>query len=131
MLEKQGIIPVVVDMNIDTVADLNRQGKRAVFGHAGRQDILEAAGIHRASYMVITIPETSEAAEIALTAKTVRPEIRIFARARFFSDQALLEKAGADYIVLEEEALAEELAETMEEVLSGEKPGREPAVQTL
>lgn len=131
VLEKQGIIPVVVDMNIDTVADLNRQGKRAVFGHAGRQDILEAAGIHRASYMVITIPETSEAAEIALTAKTVRPEIRIFARARFFSDQALLEKAGADYIVLEEEALAEELAETMEEVLSGEKPGREPAVQTL
>ena len=47
VLEKQGIIPVVVDMNIDTVADLNRQGKRAVFGHAGRQDILEAAGIHR------------------------------------------------------------------------------------
>ena len=28
-------------------------------------------------------------------------------------------------------ARTEELAETMEEVLSGEKPGREPAVQTL
>lgn len=117
-LEKRGIIPVVIDMNIDTVADLTRQKKRAVFGHGGRQDILEAAGIQKASYMIITIPDAAEAAETALAARTMREDIKIFARARFFSDQSLLEKAGADYIVLEEEAVAEELSEIIEEVLS-------------
>lgn len=117
VMEERNLKFVVIEMNIDTVADLNKKGKHAIFGNSTRRDILEAAGIEQAEYLVIAMPNVIDSAATAVLAKTMNPELEIFARARFVSDKEVLEQAGVDHIVLEEDAISDELAETLEEAL--------------
>lgn len=121
MVEKQGLVPVVLEMNIDTVTELEQNGKATIYGDITKEEILKAAGVEKASYFIITIPAVAPAAEAAMAAKNLNPELTIFARTRFFQDQDLLKDAGVDYIIFEESAIGEEMAETIEEVIEGKK----------
>jgi CPA2 family monovalent cation:H+ antiporter-2 len=49
ILETFGLHPVVIDLNVDTVNKLVAEGAPAVFGDAGKSDILRAAGVERPS----------------------------------------------------------------------------------
>ncbi len=57
ILRKCGVEPIVIDLNLDTVREINELGELAVYGDATRRDILEAAGILQARYLLITIPK--------------------------------------------------------------------------
>ena len=120
-VEKAGILSVILEMNIDTVGELEREGKAAVYGDITKTEVLKAAGIEKAKYFIITIPATGPAAEAAMAAKNLNPKIDIFARTRFFQDAAILKDAGVDHIIFEESAIVEKLAETVSEKLGEEK----------
>ncbi len=64
LLRDAGLSTVVIDMNLDTVAELRRQGHTAVFGDASREAILEGAGVSRASHLVLTLPQAADRAAI-------------------------------------------------------------------
>ena len=113
----RGFTPVVLEMNMDTVAALEQEGKAAVYGDITKEDILKAAGAERAEYFIITIPSAAAAAEAAITAKELNPSIRVVARTRFLQDQPLLKDAGADYILYEESAVSRELADLIGEIM--------------
>ncbi|KMO86847.1 hypothetical protein AB840_05875 [Megasphaera cerevisiae DSM 20462] len=113
ILEKYGLEPVIVDMNINTVSELHHQGKLAIYGDVSREEVLKAAGIEKALCFVITIPDAAGAAAASVAAKNSNPRMEIFARTRFFYDGELLRQSGTDCIVFEEEAVANELAETI------------------
>lgn len=121
MVEKRGIVPVVLEMNIDTVTELEQDGKATIYGDITKEEVLKAAGVEKASYFIITIPAVAPAAEAAMEAKNLNPNITIFARTRFFQDKDLLKDAGVDHIIFEESAIGEEMAETIEEVIEGKK----------
>ena len=57
ILKEFGVRPVVVDLNLDTVRGLAESGQLAVYGDATQRDILEAAGIREAKYLLVTVPE--------------------------------------------------------------------------
>ena len=116
-VEKAGIMPVILEMNIDTVGELEKAGKQAVYGDITKTEVLKAAGIERAKYFIITIPATGPAAEAAMAAKNLNPKLTIFVRTRFFQDADILKDAGVDHIVFEESAIAEKIAETVAEEL--------------
>jgi len=121
------VVPVVIEMNVDTVDNLDGRGKLTIYGDSTKKDILLAAGIESAQYLIITIPSVAATAATALCAKEINPDIRIFARARFLSDGELLDQVGVNIIAFEEEevgiTLAKRLLEDVENCkLSGECP---------
>lgn len=122
-----GITPVILDMNLDTVTRLDQQGTAAVYGDITKAEVLHAAGIARATLFIITIPSAAAAAEAAIAAKQIHPDLIVYARTRFLQDAPLLKDAGVDHILFEESAIAEKLAESIEQDLAAEPPTPSPA----
>lgn len=121
VITAHGITPVVLEMNIDTVTRLDQQGISAIYGDITHEDVLKAAGIEHASRFIITVPSTTAAAEAAIAARRLHPDIEIFARTRFLQDGPLLKDAGVDCILFEETAIADQLAESIKQSLSQPK----------
>ncbi|MCL2790695.1 MAG: cation:proton antiporter [Desulfobulbus sp.] len=118
-LSDQGVTPVVIDLNMDTVNRLSDKGMWTIFGDASRRDVLIAAGIERAGYLIITVPVAGDVAATAAMARSLNPDIRILARARFLEENKLLRKAGVSTIAFEEEEVAKSLtAMVLEDVRS-------------
>lgn len=113
VLRKKDIIPVVIEMNVDTVDTLDGRGKLTIYGDSTKKDILLAAGVESAQYLIITIPSVPAVAATALAARDLNPDIRIFARARFLSEKDLLEQVGIDIIAFEEEEVGITLAKRL------------------
>jgi CPA2 family monovalent cation:H+ antiporter-2 len=101
---------VVVDLNLDTVRNLMAGDQPAVYGDATRRDILEAAGILRAKYLLITIPDVLTRSVAILAAKSLNEDLHVFARARYIQERAWLEEVGATEICIEEAEIALGLA---------------------
>lgn len=102
LLEKSGVKPLVIEMNVDTVAELSRQGKRALYGDATRRDMLEQAGVRKAHSLVITVPEPSARLGVILTAREMNENIRIITRARYLAEHDSLKEAGATVVCCDE-----------------------------
>ncbi len=112
-LSQSNITCAVIDMNADTVNHLNQNGQRAIFGDSSRLDILKAAGLAKARYLIITLPSLEVTTATAMLARDENPGLRILVRARFLKNSALLKSAGADAVVFEEEEVAAALARTV------------------
>jgi CPA2 family monovalent cation:H+ antiporter-2 len=102
--------PVIIDLNLDTVRGIIARGELAVYGDATRREILEAAGIREATYLLVTIPDVLVRTLVILTAKELNSHVRIFARARYLQERAWLEEIGATEICTEEAETAMGLA---------------------
>ncbi len=110
ILRDFNIEPVVIDMNLDTVRDLAAVNQLAVYGDATRREILEAASIAKAKYLLVTVPDVLVRTLVILTARELNEEIRVFARARYLKERAWLEEVGATQICIEEAETAVGLA---------------------
>ena len=113
IIEKFGMEPLIIDMNMETVTALTKQGKLAIYGAVSRDEILKAAGTERAACFILTIPNAITAAAASVAVKNLNKDVEIFARSRFLYDRNVLRKAGATHIVFEEEAVAASLAKTI------------------
>lgn len=110
LLRDAGMQTVIIDMNMDTVREVNKNGQLAIYGDGSREAILEQAGIGRASHLVITLPQSSNAGSIIVAARNQNPKIRILVRARYLGERRHLEQAGASAAVFEEGEAAVALA---------------------
>jgi CPA2 family monovalent cation:H+ antiporter-2 len=110
ILEDFGLEPVVVEMNLDTVRALKSSGRRAVFGDAGNPEILLAAGIARARYLLVTLPDLEGRIPVLAAARAANPGLRILVRARYLKERAWLEEMGASHVAYEEAEAAVGLA---------------------
>jgi CPA2 family monovalent cation:H+ antiporter-2 len=96
------IHPVIIDINVDTITLLHEKGMEAVFGDASKNDILEVAGIKKASYLIITPPDLGSRIPIVSTARNMNENVIIYSRARFLNEREMLEKIGVSKICYEE-----------------------------
>jgi CPA2 family monovalent cation:H+ antiporter-2 len=104
--------PLVVIETRDDPADVARkQGLPLVFGNAATQDLLRAAGIKRASRLLVAIPNALEAARIIELARADNPGIEVIARAHSDAEEKHLRKSGADQIIMGEREIARCMAE--------------------
>jgi monovalent cation:H+ antiporter-2, CPA2 family len=110
LLKEAGLATVIIDLNMDTISQLHREGQTAIFGDAARQPILEQAGVARASYLILTLPHSSDRAAVVLTARSLNPTLRILVRARYLAERETLDQAGATAAVFEEAEAAVGLA---------------------
>ncbi|MCL2025226.1 MAG: cation:proton antiporter [Leptospirales bacterium] len=94
MLSMAGVRTVIIDLNVDTIAMINKGDGRAVFGNASKADILKAAGIERAKYLVITPTDLKLDLSVINTAREMNSEVIIYSRARFIAEKNTLENFG-------------------------------------
>jgi CPA2 family monovalent cation:H+ antiporter-2 len=108
-LIKQDIKSVIIEVNIDTVNSLSSQGQAVIYGNSTRKDILIAAGIKKANYLIITVPSLNITLETASLASSLNPKTRIIVRARFLDHKEKLKQLGIAAIAFEEEEVAKAL----------------------
>jgi monovalent cation:H+ antiporter-2, CPA2 family len=112
-LRESGLETVVVDLNLDTVTALAREHRLALFGDASHPDVLEQAGIRRASYLLITLPHSVNRGPLIAAARNLNPACRIFVRARYLRERPELEQAGGTTACFEEIEAAVALTERL------------------
>ena len=96
LLDENGVAPVVIEMNLETVQALREEGISAVYGDAGHVDTLTAAGIERAEGLLLSASGLRNAAEIIRIARELNPKIDVLVRCSYIRDIPDLLKVGAN-----------------------------------
>jgi CPA2 family monovalent cation:H+ antiporter-2 len=122
MLKEFEICFTVIDLNLETVRKLRAQGRSAIYGDAGTRAILEAARIHSARYLLVTLPDLAGRVAVIATARILNPELTIISRARYLAERAMLEDAGVNDVVYEEAEVARALSEHLSRQLRHDEP---------
>lgn len=77
------------------VEEAIRQGVNVIQGDSTGEETLERAGVRRAAAIVALLPNDGDNLSITMTAKALRPGIRVIARSEEERSRANLERAGA------------------------------------
>ncbi len=113
LLNEFEINPMIVERNVDVVLELHERKQRALFGDARQPEILRAAGIEAAAYLIVTIPQVDISLRIIQAAREVAPLIRVMARANYINQTDQFVQAGAAVIRSDEAESAAALAEAL------------------
>jgi len=90
---------VVIDVNQDSLAEAARAAYPTVSGNATSADVLREAGIERARGLVTATDQDADNVYVVLSARVVRPDLFIVARANRDESLENLKFAGADRII--------------------------------
>jgi voltage-gated potassium channel len=99
MLREKGVAMVVIDNSEEATRRLEAAGLYYVLGSATEDESLFAAGIDRARGLVATVSSDADNVYITLTAKGMRPDLIVIARATEPGSERKLRRAGADKVV--------------------------------
>jgi voltage-gated potassium channel len=99
-LKKESAPFVVIEKDASVVERLSAEGVLAISGDASDEEVLCQAGIERARALVAALSTDAENVYVTLTAKGLRPDLIIVARAQEESAQNKLLKAGASKVIL-------------------------------
>jgi len=113
LLTEFGINPTIIETNVETVLEIQHRGQQALYGDASRPDILRAAGLDSAAYLVVTVARADISLRIIQAAREVAPVVRILARAEYINQHEALAQAGAAIIRYDEAESAAALAEAL------------------
>ncbi len=113
LLAEFGINPVILETNVDVVLELQQRGKQALFGDASRPEILRAARLDAAAYLMVTVPHAEISLRIIQAAREVAPLVRIISRAEYINQAEAFVQAGAAIIRYDEAESAAALAEAL------------------
>ncbi len=113
LLQRFHLRLVIVDLNVDTISATRASGLPAIFGDAAREDVLRAARVQDARFLILTLPDLAGRIPVIITAREINPGIQVFVRAHYLGERAFLEEVGATAIVYEEAEAAAGLAEIL------------------
>ena len=101
MLTNEGIPYMALDLDPDRVRQAAAAGNSVVFGDAVRLQALMAAGLARASAVVVTYLDTASALKVLANARTHAPSVPVIVRTQDDHDLEVLQAAGATEVVPE------------------------------
>lgn len=90
---------VVIDKEEDTLQRLLECGYLFVHGEATDDAVLRKAGIEEARTLVSTLPDEAQNVYLTLTARDIKKDLMIIARADIEGGEKKLARAGADHVV--------------------------------
>ncbi len=109
-LVEAGTDVVVVEQDEDRLRWAEEAGHLAVFGDATHNDVMSDAGVERAEAVIACVDSDSDNLVIALSTKSIRPDLRVICRAHDAESERKLRLAGADGVVAPQAVGAERLA---------------------
>jgi voltage-gated potassium channel len=101
-LDREGVAFVVVEADPSQEAVLEAAGRLFVLGDASLESVLVEAGIERARAVVASVRADADNVLITLTARGLRPEMEVIARAKSDENEKKLVRAGASRVILPE-----------------------------
>ncbi|HSJ04907.1 MAG TPA: cation:proton antiporter [Verrucomicrobium sp.] len=105
-LAKYGIEVLVIELNVNTVRALKKQGISVLYADAAQRETWELARLHDASLVAFTFPDSRIAFEAIHLVKDINADVPILARSRFASDRSRLMDRGATAVVQDESEAA-------------------------
>jgi len=110
LLRENGIHPVVIELNMETVRNLKADGIEAIYGDASHTATLVAAGVTRARGLIISVADLPGAEDAIRAARDLNPRIQILARTGYLRGVPAARQAGADVVFSGEGEVALALA---------------------
>jgi CPA2 family monovalent cation:H+ antiporter-2 len=101
LLEQEGITYIALDLDPERVREAAAAGETVVFGDAAKRETLMAAGIARASVVVVTYADTDAALRAMSQIRACRPDVPVVVRTADEVDLDKLRQAGAAEVVPE------------------------------
>jgi voltage-gated potassium channel len=90
---------VVLDLNPASLANAVKEGYSVMDGNPAEVSTLRSAGIERARGMVVATDNDAENVYVTLSARVLRPDMYIIARANAADSESRLKLAGANRII--------------------------------
>ena len=100
-MEREGVSYVALDLDPERVREAAAAGDTVVYGDAGRREALVAAGLMRASVLIVSYADPDSALRVLSLVRELRPELPVVVRAADESDFDRLSLAGAAEVVPE------------------------------
>jgi voltage-gated potassium channel Kch len=110
LLAARGVPYIVVELNPQTVSRTSRSGLSIVQGDIADDAVLLAAGIERATLLLLAIPDDAAVLRAIDAARRINSSIRIVARCRRVSTAIEATRRGADHVLSEEQIIGAEFA---------------------
>ncbi len=101
LLDHEGFPYVALDLDPTVVREAHEAGDPVHFGDASRREILDAAGLSRASVVVLNFEDHASAMKILHRLQEFRPELPVLVRTRDDTHMDELEAAGATEVMPE------------------------------
>ncbi len=98
LLSENGIVPTIVELNLDTVRKLRAAGFSSIYGDATKRETLHGAGVEDAVVLILTPAGMQGSAEVVRLARELNPRLRIIAHENYLRDIPALHRAGADAV---------------------------------
>lgn len=112
LLLSQGLTVTVIELNLDAVRELQKEGHSAIYGDVLRTGTLEEAGIASAGSLILSA-DVDDAEEIVRFARALNPGLEILVRCGHLRDIRKLEQAGATQVFAGEAEVGVALAESV------------------
>jgi len=112
-LRREGIPLVIIDDNRTRAQELREEGFSVVLGNAASTHVLDLANITQARWLVIAIPNSLEAGQIAVHGRQANAGLDIIARAHFDDEVDYLHNHDANLVVMGEREIARVMFERL------------------
>lgn len=109
-LQSAGLSVVIIDLNYKMIQSLKSSKQYAIYGDSSSSIVLEAAGLHQASLLIVTIPDPAAMRSLIKKVKKLCPALPVVLRVKYMSDRDHLLSLGADDVVWEEYEAGVELS---------------------
>lgn len=96
LLDREDLHYVALDLDPDRIREATTAGDSVVFGDAAKRETLVAAGLLRASCVVVTFADTKTAEKVLQAVRQLVPNVPVIVRTYDESDLERLMAAGAD-----------------------------------
>lgn len=94
---------IIIEMGDDAIHQMREDGiSTFVQGDATHDDILERAGIRKASALITCLPNDADNMFIVISARSLNPDLRIISRASEDHADIKIKRAGADNVIMPE-----------------------------
>src|SRR5690606_30521751 len=101
LLKEEALSWYALDMDPERVQEAQAAGATVSYGDAARRESLIAAGVNRASALVITFADTRLALKVLHLVHELAPSLPVIVRSRDDGDTDILKAAGATEVVPE------------------------------
>jgi monovalent cation:H+ antiporter-2, CPA2 family len=105
LLRENELTATIIELNLETVRQLQAEGIRAIYGDASQSEILVEAGVKEAGSLIFAA-SGSPADAVIRAAKELNPNLLILARTTYVREVPALKKAGATVVVSAEAEVA-------------------------
>ena len=98
MLDSQNVPYIAIDLDVNAVMAGREMGFNVVYGDSTNREVLAEFGLRPRAIraMVVALDNATTARKCILTAKSIAPRIKVFARARNLADSQFLMREGVE-----------------------------------